>query len=71
MAKTSPSFWDYFLASVITGTTVVVLQGIFEGVFRSGIFGDSVLVRLLINLLVSGASGFVAIMIVDATGLLE
>lgn len=69
MAKSSTTFWDYFLASVITGTTVMIMQGIFEGMFMFA-GTNSMLIRLLLNLLVSGASGFVAIMLVDATNLL-
>jgi len=66
----SPTFMDYTLASILTGGTVMIMHGILEGIF---IFGglDSIMLRMLINLLVSGASGFVAIMLVDATGLLK
>lgn len=71
MAKSTPTFWDWLLAGVITGATVSIMQGILQGVFMAGFFGDSMLVRLIVNLLVSGASGVVAILLVDATGLLD
>jgi hypothetical protein len=71
MAKSTATFWDWLLAGVITGATVSIMQGILQGVFMAGFFGDSMLVRLIVNLLVSGASGVVAILLVDATGLLD
>lgn len=71
MTKSSNSFWDYALAGVLTGTTVMVTQGLLEGMFRFGLGGNSMIVRLIINLVVSGLSGFVAILLVDATGLLD
>lgn len=71
MAKSTATFWDWLFAGVITGATVSIMQGILQGVFMAGFFGDSMLVRLIVNLLVSGASGVVAILLVDATGLLD
>jgi len=72
MASGDPyvDFQSYFLASVLTGSTVMVMHGVLEGFMGLGYVAGGGIMRLLFNLLVSGLSGFVAIMIVDATGLL-
>ncbi len=68
-SSSSITVWEYFGASLITGVTVVIMQGIFESIFLN-FGGESMLLRLILNLLVSAGSGFVAIMLVAATGLL-
>lgn len=77
MASTSSSsssgvsFTDYFLASLLTGSTVMIMHGILEGVSLLDFGGEGgTLIRFIMNLIVSAASGFVAILLVDMTGLM-
>lgn len=66
----SISFTSYFLASILTGGTVMIMHGVLEGIRLFGLEGMGGLAGFIGNLFVSSLSGFVAIMLVDATGLL-
>lgn len=65
-----PTTTDYILAGLITGTTVMFMHGILEGIFVFTGY-SSPLIRMLIQALVSTASGYISIVIVAATNLLS
>jgi hypothetical protein len=68
---TGVSFTNYLLASVLTGGTVMIMHGVLEGIRLFGFDGMGGLMGFIGNLFISALSGFVAIMLVDATGLLD
>jgi len=56
---------------VLTGGTVMIMHGVLEGIKLFGFDGLGGIAGLIGNLFISALSGFVAIMLVDATGLLS
>lgn len=68
---TGVSFTNYLLASVLTGGTVMIMHGVLEGIRLFGFDSMGGLMGFIGNLFISALSGFVAIMLVDATGLLD
>jgi len=48
----------------------MIMHGILEGVSLLDFGGQGALIRFIMNLIVSAASGFVAILLVDMTGLM-
>lgn len=70
-SSTGPSFTDYFLAGLLTGSTVMISNGIMESFFGFGLGVSNPLIRLIINLTTSAVSGFLAIWLVALTGLMN
>lgn len=62
---------NFLWAGLLGGGIVMITQAIIEGIRIFGGFGNRTLVGLIVNLLVSGISGIIALSVVDAVGLLD
>lgn len=69
--STGPSFTDYFLAGLLTGSTVMISSGVIESIMGFGFGGSSPIMRLIVNVTTSAISGFFAIWLVALTGLMD
>lgn len=70
-SSTGPSFTDYFLAGLLTGSTVMISSGVIESIMGFGFGGSSPIMRLIVNVTTSAISGFFAIWLVALTGLMN